>query len=550
MNYFVKMKKVLIILVLLHCSVQAQKVSLFDELAPIYPDSRIEKEIEEITLHAPRGGVLSVNILLNDLDKKELLQINHNLNGLFSNVATTRLLDVPVEENTGLDSRTEQYLGDANPNVIRKAPFDVYEVLQPISFPYLTEQNTEAFNVKWNVPRNISEGSYKSTIEVKGLGFSKILQVTTVVHKTEVPPAGHNTYGYTNWFSLQKIAESHHVKLWSESHWKLINKYAHVMAAGRQNVFWVTLPDMFEVIQGKAQLQSERLERLIQVFTNAGIYYIEFAPLAHRTKGDWSSTTLSSNLDSELLVNSEEGYAFYENVFQQLKKIIDKNEWNGRSMFHISDEPTDEVVADYKLFVKHLRKYFPNASILEATMTLGLTDAVDYWCPQVQDYQKNQKFFESRKKDGDQVWIYTCLIPGGKWLNRLLDQHKLRQVYLGWSLAKFELGGFLHWGLNHYQSPNPFIQSVVDHPHAPNTNNKLPAGDTHIIYPGIDEPWTSLRFNAHRIGMEDAELFKMLEKKDRIKLMENCFKLFDDYKIDIIIYRKVRKKLLEQLDQL
>lgn len=542
------MKKVLVVLLLMRFSIDAQEVSLFDELAPIYPDTKIEKAIDKITLHAPKGGVLSINILLNDLDQKDFLEINHNLKGLFVNVETTRLLDVPVEENTGLDSRTEQYLGNYNPNVIRRAPFDVYEVLQPIEFPILIEQETEAFNIKWSIPRNLSEGTYESSIEVRGMAFSKVLKVTTIVHKTVVPASSHSTYGYTNWFSLKNMSNSHNVELWSDQHWELIGKYAKVMAEGRQNVFWVTLPDMFEVIQGKVQLQSKRLERLIQVFTDAGIYYIEFAPIAHRTKGDWSSSTLSSNLDSELLVNSEEGYAFYENVFQQLKTIIDKNDWNGRAMFHISDEPTDEVVDDYKLFVTHLRKYFPNAAILEATMTLGLTDAVDYWCPQVQEYQKNQAFFENRKKEGDQVWVYTCLIPGGKWLNRLLDQHKLRQVYLGWSLAKFELGGYLHWGLNHYKSPNPLIQSVVDHPQAPNTKNKLPAGDSHIIYPGINGPWTSLRFNAHRLGMEDAELFKMLEKSERDKLMNDCFKLFDDYKTDVDIYRDVRKNLLEQLD--
>ena len=543
-----KKKLILICVILIQSAIYAQKISLFDELDPIYPDTQISKEIDHIILHAPKGGVLSVNILLNELEQKDIITINHNLSGFFNKTNITRLLDVPVEENTGLDSRTEQYLKSTNKHVIRKAPFNVYEVLQPIKFPFLSEHKTEAFNLKWAIPMKISEGTYESSVEIKGLNFSKIVKITTVVHKSIVPIAGYNTFGYTNWFSLQKIAQSHQVDMWSDSHWELIKKYAIVMAEGRQNVFWVTLSDMFDMVQGKATLQNNRLEKLIKIFSNAGIYYIEFAPLAHRTKGDWSSTTLSSNLDSNMLVNSKEGFEFYEGVFKQLKKIIDKNEWNGRAMFHISDEPTDEVVADYKLFVEHLRKYFPNASILEATMTLGLSDVVDYWCPQVQDYQKNQEFFENRKKAGDQVWVYTCLIPGGKWLNRLLDQHKLRQVYLGWSLAKFNLGGYLHWGLNHYQTSNPFTQSVVDHPDAPNSNNKLPAGDTHIIYPGIMEPWTSLRFNAHRIGMEDAELFKILDEKERIKLMENCFKLFDDYKTDVALYRKVRKLLLEKLD--
>lgn len=458
-------------------------------------------------------------------------------------------MDVPLEENTGLDSRTEQYIGKKNPYVIRRAPFNVYEVLQIVSFPVFTDKKTEAFNIKWKVPQNIPEGIYKSSIQINGLNFSKILYITTVVHKPIIPEAGYNTYKYTNWFSLKNIAQRHGLSMWTPEFWEMTEKYAQLMAKGRQNVFWVTLPDMFDIINDVPVLQTQRLKKLIQTFTNAGVYYIEFAPIAHRSKGDWSSKTLSSSFNPDLLVNSKEGYLFYDEIFSQLKKIMDKNAWNGRSMFHIADEPTDEVVDDYKLFVKHLKSYFPKAPILEATMTLGLSGAVDNWCPQVQEYQKHQDFFEARKKEGDKVWVYTCLIPGGKWLNRLLDQHKLRQVYLGWSLSKFELEGYLHWGLNHYKTPNPFVKSVVDHPAVPNTKNKLPAGDTHIFYPGINAPWSTLRFNAHRIGMEDTELFKQLDKKTRIKLMEKCFKLFDDYKTDVALYREVKKTLLEKLDK-
>ena len=40
---------------------------------------------------------------------------------------------VPVEENTGVDSRTEQFLGQINSDVIRRAPFEVFEVIEPLT---------------------------------------------------------------------------------------------------------------------------------------------------------------------------------------------------------------------------------------------------------------------------------------------------------------------------------------------------------------------------------------------------------------------------------
>ncbi len=61
---------------------------------------------------------------------------------------------------------------------------------------------------------------------------------------------------------------------------------------------------------------------------------------------------------------------------------------------------------------------------------------------------------------------------------------KLRQVYFGWGAAFYNTGGYMHWGLNQYYV-DPFEQSVVHHPSpVAGANNFLPAGDTHIIYPG------------------------------------------------------------------
>lgn len=528
----------------------AQKISLFDELAPLYPDTEIGQEVTAMTLHAPRGGVLGVNLLLKSEGNHDILKLKHNFGTLFEEVATYQLIDVPVEENTGLDSRTEQYKGDRNPHVIRSAPFTVYEVLKPTAFLLFVDTRNTAFHLSWKIPTNLPAGTYHNNIVLQGKGFYKVLSIKTVVHQTRVPPASYRTYKYTNWFSLSKIAEHHGVEQWSDSFWVLVKKYAELMAKGRQNVFWMTTRDMFEMIDGRPVLQKARARKIAQIFSDAGIAYIEFAPIAHRTDGDWSVGTLSANLKSDMLVNSKEGRAFFKDYFTQLKDFVDESGWYGRCLFHLCDEPTDELVKDYRRFTKHFRKYFPHAPLLEATMTIGLSGAVDNWCPQVQEYQKHRDFFEKRKQAGDKVWVYTCLVPGGKWLNRLLDQHHLRQVYLGWSLAKFNLEGFLHWGLNHYNTDNPFTQSVVDHPAVPNTNNKLPAGDSHVFYPGINAPWAGLRFNAHRIGMEDAELFRRLAPTKRDELMQSCFRSFDEYEESVKQYRLVKKQLLTYLDTL
>lgn len=179
-------------------------------------------------------------------------------------------------------------------------------------------------------------------------------------------------------------------------------------------------------------------------------------------------------------------------------------------------------------------------------MTVSLTGVVDCWCPQVQEYQKNEAFFKERKAAGDEVWVYTCLVPGGPWINRLVDQERLRQVYVGWACAKYDLQGFLHWGFNMH-SGKPYEELVRMHG---GPTNYLPAGDSHIVYPGKNGPLSSQRFEAHRIGMGDYELLYLLRKQNPAladELINKLFQAFDQYDKSISDYRKVKRELLSAL---
>jgi len=101
--------------------------------------------------------------------------------------------------------------------------------------------------------------------------------------------------------------------------------------------------------------------------------------------------------------------------------------------------------------------------------------------------------------------------------------------------------------LNHYRKDqNPFEQSVVGH----GGSSKLPAGDTHIIYPGDSGPWSSLRFEAQREGTEDLELFRILKQRDARRadaIVRRAIRGFDDYTKDVKAFRRAKKSLLEAL---
>jgi hypothetical protein len=215
----------------------------------------------------------------------------------------------------------------------------------------------------------------------------------------------------------------------------------------------------------------------------------------------------------------------------------------------VTDEPIRENASDYRIFVGMVRKYLPGIPIVDATMDPSLAGSVDIWCPQVQHYQHDRERFEAMRALGDRVWFYTCCFPGGPWLNRLLDMELLRPALLGWAAALFRLDGFLHWGLNHYQpQQDPFEMSAI--PNWGGGTNCLPPGDTHVVYPGEGEPWSSVRFEAQREGLEDLELLRRLQQerpRQAASLVRSVIRGFDDYTKDIARFRAARRKLLASL---
>ena len=419
-------------------------------------------------------------------------------------------------------------------------------MLKPIGSDLIATSNSFALRFELDISADSEIGHRVVDLNIKSKTSVTVCKFHVEVTSSVIPDSGKSTLPYTNWFDLTKMASYHNIDPYSPEHWAMIDKYIELMKRGRQNTFWVSWSYFFskDLVLDKAKLKTH-----VQHFLDGGMYWIEGSPIASRPNGNWSSPNLVLNIGGKL-TNTEEGIRDLEIMSTQIMEAIRDFGWEDQWIQHIADEPTDTNAKEYALVSEVLRKTMPGIPIIEATMSRELIGAVDIWCPQVQEYQKHISFFKERQSEGSQVWTYTCLIPGGRWLNRMIDMERLRQVYFGWAASKYDIEGYLHWGLNQYKA-NPFKQSVVDHPAVPNTTNKLPAGDTHVIYPGEGEPWSGLRFEAHRIGLEDYELLSQLKSKNTgayYEIMDQIFHQYNDYEVDVKKYRKTRELLLRLID--
>jgi len=525
------------------------RAELRDSLEFLYPDSQVaERPCQSMSVDVARGGIASLHLLLNNLSTAGSLRLHVRENDRnVKHAQWFRLIDVPVEANTGPVCFIEKD-GEHNPFVVRRAPFRVYDAMEPVDSDVKIFASTMALRLHIPVPEDIEPGAQKYRLTVQSGQEEHEFSLDVHIHTPVIPRTGRDSLPYTNWFSFDLMAERHNLEPWSEAHWGMIRRYADLMVHGRQNTFWCPLRDIFDATQKPPVLNRERLRRIVQTFTDAGMHYIEGGHPAARTDGDWDATTFELRLTKER-ATSIEGNAALAHLARQIMEEIERNNWRDRWFQHVTDEPTEWNATDYRILAGMVRKYMPGLPILDATQDLTIAGTVDIWCPQVQEYQKHRAAFEQQRALGDKIWYYTCCFPGGPWLNRLLDMELLRPALLGWGGALFNLDGFLHWGLNHYRpQQEPFTQSVVKH----GEHNSLPAGDTHIVYPGPDGPWSSLRLEAHREGFEDYELLQQLRERDTQQadeIIHRVIRGFDDYTKDVTTFRAARKALLEALNK-
>ncbi len=519
----------------------AVEVLIVDPMEAVYPDVR--PPTLGVTLAAPRGGTMLVQVVLlgepekMQIDRLNLLEKDRTVDG----AQWYALPYVPVEQNTGWNCGTEAGDGRKNPYVIRRAPFEITDPMVPVGANWnsagwqarsaiFDQQARSAFAVRWPIGADAKPGmhEYVVTAELKG-GGTVTARFSLRVYPVLLPPPEKGTFSLVQTSRTKPIADHYQVPLWSEEFWSLYASYAKTLVEGRQSTGRIKLPEMaVDCPTGTEPQFGERLDRMIKLLKKAGMRDFLgvgiFHPILPKNKSNpqWGVNSYKSPV-----FGTPEGDAKARALFRQVRKAIEDNGVADKFKMQVFDEVPESDNALYVQAAKMMREEIPGVKVYEVinSPNLGIADSVDEWCPMPNVYMFRREFFEQRKAAGSKVAFYTCMGPGNAWVNRLLDQERTRVVQIPWFIYGYGLSGYLHWGSNSWMS-DPFKQSVVFTGSGDPTKNFLPAGDTHILYPGDNGPWISLRYEAQRLGVEDYEALTLLGKKDSKTARELVFKHF------------------------
>lgn len=526
----------------------AFEAALADPLAWLYADSKVEAVERMDEIDVPSNGVVDANVLLNGLKPGVPLVFSASVGG----GEWYRMQAVPVKRNTGVRGFLEKKPGD-NPHVARRAPFEVFDVLEPLAEPSIASPHeTEGLYFRLSKP---PAGARAFTIRfsVRQGAETHELALKVNVHRVALPPVGKDSFKYTNWMDFGSMASSHGLKPWSEEHWAMIEKYVRLAARGRQNMGMMR--DVFiHRADGTLTFDKARFSRLLDLYNRVGFWYLEGGHLASFTHG-WGSPEFRASYTTNVTTTIPGALALSKMARMYMEEI-DARGLRDRWYQHVADEPGGKNVGEYRITAGIVRRYMPGIRTVDAVEEPSFAGALDVWCPKVDAFERHRVLYDSfRTNFGDRVWCYTCCIPGGKWMNRTMDGELLRPALIPWVSVMYDVEGFLHWGYNRWQrgqNQDPFKEPYPKKWGGSNDGHSLPPGDTHIVYPGKDGPWPSARLEATRAGMEDADLLGMLRRRDKARadgLVRRIARGFSDYTPSCKLYREVRRDVLRALDE-
>ena len=424
--------------------------------------------------------------------------------------------------------------------------------------------NTQPIWISIPIPSDAVPGVYKGTVTITGINGNKKFRLSDE-YSVKVYPVtvGKPTLWVTNWFSinpaqLKWMNGGQTFEEYSDQHWEYIRTLARKMAEYRQNVAIISPIALseFKYENGTWNIDFAKFDRVVDIFIEEGVIgRIEGGHIGGR-ESTWLSqfvVTVPLKVQDKdkkyenLPISDPAAQEFYKTFFPALNNHLKEKGWDKIYVQHLADEPIEENIKSYIEIAGFVRKLVPDFKFIDACHSKNLGDVLDIWVPQLDFMNRDYEFYNEQNMKGKEAWFYTCLSPKGEYVNRFIELPLLKTRYMHLLNFKYNIPGYLHWGLNYWNSNDPFTeQTSIQY----EGGNVLPGGDSWIIYPKDGKLYSSIRYDAMRDGLVDYELLRMLEKKDSVKAREIVNKViyrFDAYDNNIEAFRAHRRNIMELL---
>ncbi len=386
-----------------------------------------------------------------------------------------------------------------------------------------------AVRVEVNVPRDITPGAYKLTVTmVNGDGeveIKKTMRFTVLDEQIK-----EQSLIYTRWFYADCISDYHGVAIYSDRHFELIEGYLKEAVDCGINMILVPIhtPPLDTKIgtyrpcvqlvdiekKGEEYLFTfGNFDRFIDICKRVGVKYYEMAHMFSQ----WGAKCAAP---IKVTVDGKKDYMFGWHVSstdpayiaflkQYIKAVSDRLVYHGvqeNTYFHISDEPSLDGIEAYKRASEIIRPLIGTARTMDALSNYAFYEQGLVECP-VTAVNHINEFLEHKI---DNQWAYYCCGPQYGYLNSFIGTPGWRLRILGLLMYKYDIKGFLHWGMNFYNASlsrfniNPYVTT--------SGNGSWPSGDPFIFYPAKNGSYPSIRAKLTAEAIADMNLCRTVEE--------------------------------------
>lgn len=515
------------------------RYGVYSQSSWLFPDTQADMRDSEVSMALLLGQSGGFQLLVQDLCPGTTVSCRtEGLTGVRTEIF--REIAVTVNRNTNnLQNgvHTSDDWDEIGRYRVRRAPYDVFDALEPAEGATV-KNGTEAFYITCMPAMDAAPGLSEGRIILSFGGQEAAAAVKIQVgHTCLEEPSLH----LTNWFSVANMARDHGLEPDSPRHWDMMGKYAETMRGCHQDIFWITWEDLkAETADGRIRFDFGAVKKRVDFFLRYGFRRIEWSPVIYRPSWDEPPFLIKDlTRNGKPLECLTTGLKYLTAFLKQFYAFVTENGWQDISLVHICDEPRELCAHDYRILAGVFRKYLPGIKLMDAVEIFCVQEALDIYVAKNHYFQLCRNEFEALRDENNEMWFYTCNMPGGKFLNRFLDNPLHHTRLLHWGNFRYGLSGYLHWGYNQIRAgQDPFRETSGD--------EILPAGDTHIVYPAENGPLRSMRYEQMKAGVEDYTLLKMLERKEPQKAKEMCracLFAFDEYETDPIAFDRRQREL-------
>ena len=520
----------------------SMKYQIFSENEWLYPDTEIIAK-NKVDLYVARNSDSCFQILT-DVDLQGGEEISYSLNISGCTPELMQLLPIYVEENTGLEWWCTKNYDEVKHFVTRKAPFEVYDVTKPVEDGE-TEKGRGAFFVRVNIEKNAPVGNFDGIFNLN-IGVDKLeIPISIKIYNTIVPSYEESKFHMTNWlFRYQEMA-----KKGNDALMEFLDKHFRVLLDMRNDTIMIPSGEpVYDENGSIIDFDFSLAETVGNFAIEKGFKYIMGGFVAHWKDVDDENIFLL--WDQEIEARSLEAFRQFKIYFTRAYECVKRNNWDGRYMQCIEDEPTPANIDAYRTITNICRRCMPGVIINDPMSKTEAYGSVDIWVIKQEDFDIYTDRYKKMQEMGEELWVYTCGFPAGPVMKRGLDFPISVSRLPLWMTYFYGGKGYLHWGYNarNPERCRPEIPYITESEDVP--GHRLPPGDAFIVYPGNKSIWYGVRGHAQRMGVYDFELLTMLGKKDKDKAIEiitSVCRSFIDYDSSAEAIDGARKKILDQL---